>query len=140
MNTVSLIGNISTEIDLKYTPQGHAVCRFNLAVTNPYNREKTNFIPVEIWRKQAENTSNFCQKGSKVGVVGHIEIDQYEKDGQKRTFTKVVANSIEFLTPKNSGSQQQAPRYNADPGDPFNNTQGDPLGGGEPFDGGDLPF
>ncbi|GLY11383.1 single-stranded DNA-binding protein [Pseudobacillus badius] len=136
MNTVSLIGNISTEIDLRFTPQGHAVCKFNLAVTNPFNREKTSFVPIEIWRKQAENTSNFCQKGSKVGVVGHIEIDQFEKDGQKRTFTKVVANSVEFLTPKNSGSQQQAPRYNADPGDPFRDS-------GEPapdISDDDLPF
>lgn len=104
MNTVQIIGNISTDLDFKVTPQGHAVVKFNIAVTNPFNREKTSFIPVEFWRKQAELINDYCQKGSKLGVVGSIEVDQYEKDGQKRTFTKVVGQQVTFLTPKN---QQQ---------------------------------
>lgn len=131
MNTVQLIGNISNEIDIRYTPNGHAVAKFNVAVNNPFNREKVSFVPVEVWRKQAENTSSYCSKGSKVGVVGYLEIEQYEKDGQKRTFTKVVANSVEFLTPKSSGQSTQT----------NSQSQGDPFSG-EPVDISDdsLPF
>lgn len=120
LNNVSLVGNISNDVDLKYTTSGHAVARFNLAVTNPHNREKTSFIPVEVWRAQAENVSNYCRKGSKVGVVGHIEIDNYEKDGQKKTFTKVVANNVEFLTPK-TGTESPQTHGN---GQTYTNTPG----------------
>lgn len=104
MNSVQISGNISSEIDLKYTPQGHAVASFNVAVTNPYNRDKTSFIPVKCWRKTAENVSNFCEKGSKVAVIGIIEVENYEKDGQKRTFTSVTAQFVEFLTPKKNAN------------------------------------
>lgn len=130
MNTVQLIGNISNEIDMQFTPNGHAVAKFNVAVNNPYNREKVSFVPIEVWRNQAENVSNYCSKGSKVGIVGHIEIDSYEKDGQRRTFTKVVANNVEFLTPKKQGGGQQR-----DPGDPFAN-DGTPVD----INDEDLPF
>ena len=102
MNSVQIIGNISTDLDFKITPQGHAVVKFNVAVNNPYNREKVSFIPVEAWRRSAELINDYCVKGNKIGIVGSIEVDQYEKDGQKRTFTKVVAQNIEFLTPKGS--------------------------------------
>ena len=140
MNNVSLIGNISTEIDLRYTPNGVAVAKFNLAVTNPYNKDKTNFIPIEVWRAPAENVSNFCQKGSKVGVTGQIDIDQYEKDGQKRTFTKVTANNVEFLTPK--GSNQGAGNQNS--GQPVDNSGNQSQVDDDPFNGDvsddSLPF
>lgn len=111
MNSIQIIGNISTDIDLKATNNGKFVATFNIAVANPFNREKTSFIPVEIWGKSAEHTGNFCTKGSKVGIVGYIEVDQWEKDGQKRSKTKIVANSIEFLTPK--GQQNNQPPKSA---------------------------
>lgn len=100
MNNVTLIGNISTDLELKQTTGGKAVCQFNLAV-NGYG-DKTDFIPVQVWNKQAENLVKFQQKGSKIGVVGRISVENYEVDGQKRTFTKVVAHEVEFL-----GSKQQ---------------------------------
>ena len=84
MNSVNVIGNISTNIEVKATPSGKFVAQFNLAITNPFNREKTSFVPVEVWGKVAENTGNFCSKGSKVGITGHIEVDQWEKDGQRK--------------------------------------------------------
>jgi single-strand DNA-binding protein len=107
MNTVQLIGNISTDIDTRFTPSGKCVAIFNLAVTNPYNRDKTVFLPIEVWGKVAENTSNFCSKGSKIGVVGHIDIDTWEKDGQKRSKTKIVASQVEFLTPKGKSTSNE---------------------------------
>ncbi|OHR73986.1 hypothetical protein HMPREF3291_05215 [Bacillus sp. HMSC76G11] len=138
MNSVQIIGNISTDIETKYTPSGKCVVSLNLAVTNPFNREKTSFLPVEIWGKVAENTSNFCKKGSKIGVVGHLEVDSWEKDGQKKYKTKVVANQVEFLTPKEQSNNQSNPPVNKPPKDiedPFSND-------GKPIDinDDDLPF
>lgn len=145
MNSVQIIGNISTDIDSRVTPQGHHVATFNVAVASPYNREKTAFLRVETWRKQAENVSNYCQKGSKVGIVGHLEVDQYEKDGQKRSITKVVASNVEFLTPKNSqgGNQRQDQYSNQNQYQQGDQRQSDPFANnGQPIDISDdvLPF
>lgn len=131
MNKVILIGNIATDIDLKATPNGNYVARFNIAI-NERNGEAT-FIPVETWKKQAENVSNYCGKGSKVAVEGSIKIDKWEKDGQKRTFTKVNAFSIQFLDSK--GNQQQS-----QPQQPQQNQQNQTFeqAGDEISD--DLPF
>ena len=98
MNNVVLIGNISTDLELKQTTNGKSVCQFNLAI-NGYG-EKTDFVPVQVWNKQAENLVKFQQKGSKIGVVGRISVDNYEQDGQKKTFTKVIAHEVEFLGTK----------------------------------------
>ena len=100
MNNVVLIGNISTGLELKQTMNGKSVCQFNLAV-NGYG-EKTDFIPVQVWNKQAENLVKFQQKGSKIGVSGRLSVDSYEQEGQKKTFTKVIAHEVEFL-----GTKQQ---------------------------------
>ena len=139
MNSVQIIGNISNDIDLSATPNGKYVAKFNIAVNNPYNREKTSFLPVEIWGKNAENTAEYCSKGSKVGVVGHIEVDQWERDGKRQYKTKIVASSIEFLTQKNqsntntSGSQQNAGKGNQ-------GTDSDPFSGGHEVLDSELPF
>lgn len=142
MNSVQLIGNISNDIDLSATPNGKFVAKFNIAVNNPYNREKTSFLPVEIWGKNAENTAEYCSKGSKVGIVGHIEVDQWERDGKRQYKTKIVASSVEFLTQKNqsntntSGSQQNTGRGNQRGNeDPFSNN-----GGTIDISDDDLPF
>jgi single-strand DNA-binding protein len=107
MNTVQLIGNISTDINVRYTSSGKCVATFNLAVNHPYNREKTVFLPIEVWGKTAENVSNYCAKGTKIAVVGHIDVDEWEKDGQRRSKTKITAHIVEFLTPKGKGSGEQ---------------------------------
>ena len=149
MNNIQLIGNIATDIDIRATQSGKFVAGFNLAVTNPFNREKTVFLPIEIWGKQAENTAEYCSKGSKVGIVGHIDIDQWEKDGQKRSKTKVVANSIEFLTPKGSNTGGNTQGNTNTSGNKQNSSQGNYTKvNDDPFAGGgsisisdeDLPF
>jgi single-strand DNA-binding protein len=105
MNSVQLIGNISSDIELKYTPNGHAVASFSLAVTNPRNRDKTSFINVQVWRKPAENVANFLTKGSLAGVDGRIQTRNYEGQDKKRVYiTEVVADSVQFLEPKKDGN------------------------------------
>ena len=109
MNNVVLIGNISTDLELKQTMNGKSVCQFNLAI-NGYG-EKTDFVPVQVWNKQAENLVKFQQKGSKIGVVGRISVDNYEQDGQKKTFTKVIAHEVEFLGTKTQEKTIAEVRY-----------------------------
>ena len=86
---------------MQQTTNGKSVIQFNLAV-NKYGNEGADFIPVQVWGKTAENLVKFQSKGSQIAVNGRISVENYEKDGQKRSFTKVIANEVEFL-----GSRQQ---------------------------------
>jgi single-strand DNA-binding protein len=135
MNSIQLIGNISSDIDLRATNNGKFVASFNVAVNSPFNRDKVSFLPVEVWGKVAENTGNFCSKGSKIGITGHIEVDQWEKDGQKRFKTKIVANQIEFLTPKGQSSNQSSNQNNNQ-----QQRHNDQSNIGDEYDPGELPF
>ena len=109
MNNVTLIGRIANDLDLKQTTNGKAVCQFNLAV-NGYN-ERTDFIPVVVFNKQAENLVKYQSKGNRIAVVGRICVDNYEQDGQKKTFTKVVAHEVEFLESKQQERTVAEVRY-----------------------------
>jgi single-strand DNA-binding protein len=121
MNSVNLVGNISSEIDLKALNDGKFVAKFDIAVSNPFKHEKTSFLPVECWGRVAENTANFCKKGSKVSVTGYIEVDQWQNEqGQNRYKTKIVGDKVGFLTPKGqSSNNQQSQNSNQSNHEPF---------------------
>jgi single-strand DNA-binding protein len=99
MNTVVLIGRLVRDPELKYTPNGVAVCNFTLAVDRAFSKEKeADFIPIITWQKLAENCANHLGKGRMVAVEGRLQIRSYEtEDGQKRKVAEVVANSVQFL-------------------------------------------
>jgi single-strand DNA-binding protein len=97
MNKVILCGNISTDIDFKTTSGGTPVARFSLAVKN---MKGVDFIPIVTWNQVADNVSSYCNKGSKILVEGRIQNNSYEKDGQKKYTTDVVADRLEFLEKK----------------------------------------
>lgn len=107
MNKVILIGNLTRDPELSETSSGVAVCRFSIAVSRDYansegNRE-TDFFNITVWRGRAENCGKYLKKGNKVAVVGSLQNRSYEdKDGIKRNVTDIVANEVEFLTPKNA--------------------------------------
>ena len=107
MNRVNLIGRISNDLEVKYVrgKEGDfATLRFNLAVTK--DKEKTNFIPVRVLGKLAENLTNYQKKGSLIGVEGSIEIDQYEdKNGNKKSNMYVLANGIEYLEKRETSGE-----------------------------------
>lgn len=111
INRVVLVGRLTKDIDLSYTPQGIAKAQFTLAVNRPFANQsgerEADFIQIQAWRKQAENAANFLKKGSLVGIDGKLQSGSYERDGQRIYFTNVVADSIQFLEPRNStgGSQ-----------------------------------
>jgi single-strand DNA-binding protein len=108
MNRVNLIGRITNKPELRYTTNEIAFTRFNLAINQGYgDNKKTDFIPIIVWKKQAENVCNYLDKGSLIAVEGRIQTGVYEdKEGNKKTTFDVVAESVEFLESKKDG---QAP-------------------------------
>ena len=110
MNKVILVGNLTRDPELTETPSGVAVCRFAIAVSRDYanadGTRETDFFNITVWRGRAENCGKYLKKGNKVAVVGSLQNRSYEdKDGIKRNVTDVVANEVEFLTPKNAQSE-----------------------------------
>lgn len=105
MNKVILIGNLTKDPEQGRTPSGVDFCRFSIAVLRDYanadgNRE-TDFFNITVWRKQAENCLKYLKKGNKVGIVGTLQNRKVEDGkGDIKTYTDVVANEVEFLTPK----------------------------------------
>ena len=107
MNKVILVGNLTRDPELSETPSGIAVCRFSIAVSRDYanadGTRETDFFNITVWRGRAENCGKYLKKGNKVAVIGSLQNRSYEdKDGIKRNVTDVVANEVEFLTPKNA--------------------------------------
>ena len=100
LNSVVLIGRLTREPELRFTESNKAVATFTLAVDRPFNKDETDFIPVVVWQKQAENCANYLSKGSLAAVEGRIQVRSWEKDGQKRWATEVVANNVRFLDRK----------------------------------------
>lgn len=107
MNKVFLIGNLTRDPELSETSSGIKVCRFGLAVSrkyeNPDGEKVTDFFNCVAWRGLAETAARYLRKGSKTAVIGSVEFRNYEdRDGIKRTATDIVAQDIEFLTPRQS--------------------------------------
>ncbi|WP_342550937.1 single-stranded DNA-binding protein [Lysinibacillus sp. FSL M8-0216] len=122
MNTINLIGRLTKDPDLRYSPNGVAICTFTLAVnrdfTNQNGEREADFIQCKAFKKTAENLANYQQKGSQVGVVGRLQTGSYEKDGQRVYTTDVMVDRVEFLGSKAVQSNQGSN------GDPFANSKG----------------
>lgn len=104
LNKVLLIGNLTRDPELRYTPQGTAVCTFGLATNRQWktetgeNKEDTEFVTVVAWNRLAEICSEFLTKGKQVYVEGRLSTREWEgQDGVKRKTTEVVANEVIFL-------------------------------------------
>jgi single-strand DNA-binding protein len=112
MNRVVLVGRLTKDPELRYTPSGVAVATFTLAVnrafTNQQGEREADFINCVIWRKPAENVANFLKKGSLAGVDGRIQTRNYEgQDGRRVYVTEVMAESVQFLEPRGSNNNDQ---------------------------------
>ncbi|HHW9827248.1 TPA: single-stranded DNA-binding protein [Staphylococcus aureus] len=140
LNRIVLVGRLTKDPELRSTPNGVNVGTFTLAVnrtfTNAQGEREADFINVVVFKKKAENVKNYLSKGSLAGVDGRLQTRNYEnKDGQRVFVTEVVADSVQFLEPKNNNQQ------------PNNNyhQQGQTQTGNNPFDNteedfSDLPF
>jgi single-strand DNA-binding protein len=118
MNHIVLIGRLTRDPELRYTPNGVAVATFDLAVDRPQqaDREKeTDFIDIVVWQKLAETCANYLGKGRLIAVEGRLQTRTYEdKEGIRRKVAEVVANDIRFLDSAkdkrdiNNNQQQQS--------------------------------
>jgi single-strand DNA-binding protein len=122
MNRVVLVGRLTKDPDLRYTPNGVPVATFTLAVNRTFSNQQgereADFINCVIWRRPAENVANFLKKGSLAGVDGRIQTRHYEgQDGKRVYVTEVVADSVQFLEPKGSpsGDRGGSGSYNEPP-------------------------
>ena len=113
INRVVLVGRLTKDPELRYTPSGVPMARFTIAVNRTFSNQQgereADFISCIAWRKQAENLANFMKKGSLIGVEGRIQTGSYEgQDGKRVYTTDVVADAVQFLESRNSGGNQQA--------------------------------
>ncbi|MBM7618859.1 single-stranded DNA-binding protein [Sutcliffiella halmapala] len=117
LNRVVLVGRLTKDPELRYTPSGVAVATFTLAVNRTFQNQQgereADFINCVVWRKQAENAANFLKKGSLAGVDGRIQTRNYEgQDGKRVYVTEIVAEGVQFLEPKGSGGSGGSGGYN----------------------------
>ena len=110
INRVVLVGRLTRDPELRYTTNNIANLRFTVAVnrqfTNQSGERQADFIGCVAWRTQAENMARFLKKGALVGVEGRIETGSYQgQDGQMRYTTDVIADSVQFLEPRNTPPQ-----------------------------------
>lgn len=98
-NTITLVGNVTRDPEVRYTPAGQAHTFFGLAVNRRWKKgdqweEQTSFFNVTAWRELAENVAESVKKGTRVVVTGRLEQREFEKDGQKRSTVEVVADEV----------------------------------------------
>ncbi len=117
LNRVFLMGNLTRDPEVRYTPSGIAVGEFGLAVNETYKNkagetvENTVFVDIEVWARQAETCAEYLYKGSPVFVEGRLKLDQWEnKQGEKRSKLRVRADRVQFLgSPKRTAEVGVAP-------------------------------
>ncbi len=161
LNRVMLLGNLGADPELRVTPGGQSVLKLRLATTESYvdksgtRQERTDWHRITVWGKRGEALSKFLTKGSSIFIEGRIQTSSYEKNGEKRYTTEIVANNIILAGRGRGGGAEQgegaarsersyggggartpapAPAAAEEPADAF-------AGGGGAFDGDDeIPF
>jgi single-strand DNA-binding protein len=122
LNKVFLIGNLTRDPEVRYTPAGKAVADLRLAVNRRFktndgeDRDETCFITVVVWGRQAETCGEYLSKGSPLLVDGRLQYDEWEKEGQKFNRIRVVASRVQFLGSPKSGGVQAQPQAEPQPG------------------------
>jgi len=121
LNRTILIGRLTKDPELRYTPAGVAVCQFTLAVDRPFTRDggerETDFIPIVTWRQLAETCANYLRKGRLTAVEGRIQIRNYENSEGRRVYiTEVIADNVRFLeSGRQESGQSESRSSNHDP-------------------------
>jgi len=159
LNKVQLIGNVTRDPEVKYTPKGSAVTDLGLAINRFYTtetgekREEVTFVDVTLWGRQAEIAGEYCKKGRSIYVEGRLQLDSWEDKatGQKRNKLRVVGDSMQLLGPKpggagsSSGYDEEGGSYsrsasNSSSGK-FNSPRGAaPAAAPQPEEEDDIPF
>lgn len=140
LNRVVLIGRLTKDPELQFLPgNGTAVTKFTLAIDRRFSKDgqkEADYIPIVVWRKQAESAANYLTKGKLTGVAGRIQTRNYEaKDGTKRYVTEVIADEVQFLEWGNKPTSSNSANDSKD-----QDTQVSEAGYIEVGDDGDIPF
>ncbi|MUT68402.1 single-stranded DNA-binding protein [Paenibacillus sp. NEAU-GSW1] len=133
LNRVILIGRLTRDPELRYTPAGVAVTQFTIAVDRPFTsgqgEREADFIPVVTWRQLAETCANYLRKGRLTAVEGRIQVRNYENNEGKRVYvTEVIADNVRFLESNREGGAPREEGGNSYSGG--NNNGGGSFGGG----------
>ena len=121
LNRVQLIGRLGKDPEGKFTPTGKKVAHFSLAVSNRWKdksgetKESTEWVNIEAWGRLGEVCQEYLKKGSLIYLEGRLKTDKYEDKGETKYFTKIVAQSLEFLDKKPAEEPTQS--LEEDPGD-----------------------
>ena len=121
LNNISLVGRLTKDVELRYTPSNVAVATFTLAVNRTFKNEngdrEADFINCVMWRQQAENLANWAKKGALIGITGRIQTRSYDnQQGQRVYVTEVVAEQFQLLESKGQqGNQGQKPTQQQTP-------------------------
>ena len=116
LNKVLLLGNVTRDPEVRYTPKGSAVCDLGIAVNRAYTtdsgekREEVTFVDVTLWGRTAEVASEYLKKGRPVFIEGRLQMDTWDdkQTGQKRTRLRVVAENMQLLGGRPSGGAPEA--------------------------------
>ncbi len=154
-NKITIMGNLGRDPELRYTPQGDAVCNFSVAVSEKKRdktgelQEITNWFKVTLWRKQAETASKYLTKGSPIYIEGRLSVDEWtDRDGKTRFTLEVTATDMQFVgrasgqdSTENSNSNVSSnDEYSGSP-DSGSNTSFEPTQAGAASAGeDDIPF
>ena len=121
LNRVQLIGNLGKDPESKFTPTGKKVTHFSLAVSNRWKaengetKESTEWVNVEAWGRLGDVCQEYLKKGSLIFLEGRLKTDRYEDKGETKYFTKIVAQTLQFLDKKSAEEPMMA--VEADLGD-----------------------
>ena len=143
-NKITIVGNLGKDPELRYTPQGNAVCNFSVA-TNEKRRDKTGdmqdvttWFRITLWGKQAENASKYLTKGSPVYIEGRLKLEEWsDRDGKNRFTLDVQATDMQFLG--NSRGEDFSGGSSSDFNDDTSSNSGVSNFSGQPNDD-DIPF
>ncbi|MEQ1852621.1 MAG: single-stranded DNA-binding protein [Chthoniobacteraceae bacterium] len=116
LNKVMLMGNLTRDPEVKYTPKGTAIANFGIAVNRNYTteggekREEVTFVDIEAFGRIAEIIGEYFKKGRPIFVEGRLKLDQWDdkQTGQKKSKLRVVADTFEFLGSREGGAPQSA--------------------------------
>ena len=150
-NRVILVGNLTRDIELKYTPGGTAVTDIGMAVNDRRKSatgewvDETTFVDVTLWGRTAEVASEYLSKGSPILVEGRLKLDTWETEGQKRSKLRVVCDRMQMLGGGSPGGGSRPQRQVSDPPasierDSPGQRDAQPTGGGPGYEDPDIPF
>ncbi|MBQ9790855.1 MAG: single-stranded DNA-binding protein [Clostridia bacterium] len=138
MNKVMLIGNLAKDPEHITTNNVVSLCKFTLAVQRRFSgndgEREADFLPIIVWRGQAENCYKYLKKGSKAAISGSVQTRSYEAtDGSRRYMTEIIADEVEFLASRGAGSDDGSDDNGAE-------EKKDVVSKFEPIDDDNLPF